>query len=99
MLRQFYAMMIMIKEWKVCIKYFILLFFYIIHMYRPLAFLRFLAGKSLWSSQYSLWWYVLNMHHNIMENNKEHYMTCLRDLSMHDKWSSIWLIRHWTEWH
>ena len=23
--------------------------------------------------------------HNIMANNKEHYMTCLGDLSMHDK--------------
>ena len=29
------------------INYKILLFLYIIHMYRPLAFLRFLAGKSL----------------------------------------------------
>jgi hypothetical protein len=35
----------------------------------------------------------LNMHHNIMENNKEHYKTCLGDLSMHDKWSSIWLLK------
>jgi hypothetical protein len=29
--------------------------------------------------------YIELMHHNIMENNKEHYMTCLGDLSMHDK--------------
>ena len=33
-----------------------------------------------------------DMENNIMENNKEHYMTCLGNLSMHDK--PYWKVRN-----